>query len=185
MASAMVWKVQRRNSQQRLTIAKPTAWTTAVDVPTDDSFATFLAREAPVIVDQLVEVRLCANATFADTTMTIEVQEELHKTGALATLLRTPGLPPFYLFTVREQCVPEQPLEPAQPPMLRSFFNVLRNGPENEVLSLPERRTESSRRCIDITYKSHGPSTLLRRPTSSVVSCSGTSICTHPAVVSP
>jgi hypothetical protein len=39
MASAMVWKVQRRNSQQRLTIAKPTAWTTAVDVPTDDSFA--------------------------------------------------------------------------------------------------------------------------------------------------
>ena len=42
--AAMVWKVQRRNSQGRLGIAKPTTWARAADVPADCSFASACLR---------------------------------------------------------------------------------------------------------------------------------------------
>lgn len=118
-------------------------------MPDDCTFASFLEMSAPLITDQLVEVRLCSTALFSDTVLVIDVREGLHEKGALASLLQTPGVPSFYVFTVQEERLPE----PVQPPLVRSFFDAFRNGPVNEPLSLPERRVENCRvSCIDQTY---------------------------------
>ena len=89
-------------------------------MPDDCTFASFLEMSAPLITDQLVEVRLCSTALFSDTVLVIDVREGLHEKGALASLLQTPGVPSFYVFTVQEERLPE----PVQPPLVRSFFDA-------------------------------------------------------------
>ena len=139
----IVWKVQRRSAAggAPTTVKDPNF----ITINATDCLSDILTREAPQVLEQLVQVKMASDDSFRNCQMVIHMDGQFAEVGLPVKASRMYS---HFLFIVAA-APPAEAIEPA-PRALASFFRGAEARRALQVLSLPEPRR--GKKCSDLTF---------------------------------
>ena len=140
----IVWKVQRRSAAGGApkTVKDPNF----ITINATDCLSDILTREAPQVLEQLVQVKMASDDSFRNCQMVIHMDGQF---GEVGLPVKASRMYTHFLFVVAAAAAPPaEAIEPRRP--IASFFRGAEARRALQVLSLPEPRR--GKKCSDLTF---------------------------------